>query len=58
MMLNKVADFLDEDIDNALKRLVVRLEPILTLLLALLVGYIAISIYLPMFDIIRNLSGK
>lgn len=57
-MLNKVADFLDDEIDHNIKRLVTRLEPALTFLLAALVGYIAISIYLPMFDILRSISRK
>ncbi len=57
-MLNKTADFLDEEIDVNLRRLVIKLEPSLTFFLAALVGYIAISIYLPMFDIIRGLSAK
>ena len=57
-MLNKTADFLDEDIDHAIKRMMVRLEPALTFATAVLVGYIALAIYLPMFDIFRNLGGR
>ena len=57
-MLNKTADFLDEDIDHAIKRMMVRLEPALTFAMAILVGYIALAIYLPMFDIFRNLGGR
>jgi type IV pilus assembly protein PilC len=57
-MLNKTADFLDEDIDHAIKRMMVKLEPALTFAMAILVGYIALAIYLPMFDIFRNLGGR
>jgi len=55
-MLDKCADFLDEDIDTLIKSLVVKLEPTLTFLLAVLVGFIALAIYLPMFDLIRQIS--
>lgn len=56
-MLNKTADFLDDEIDHIIKRLVTRLEPLLTFVLAVIVGYIALSIYLPMFDIIGRIGG-
>jgi type IV pilus assembly protein PilC len=55
-MLDKCADFLDEDIDTLIKSLVVKLEPTLTFFLAVLVGFIALAIYLPMFDLIRQIS--
>lgn len=55
-MLNKTADFLDVEIDHIVKRLIVKLEPVLTIILAIVVGYIALAIYLPMFDIIRSIS--
>ena len=55
-MLAKSAGFLDEDIDEAIKSLVVKLEPILTFALAGIIGFIALAIYLPMFDIIRQIS--
>ena len=55
-MLDKCADFLDESVDMVIKSLIVKLEPALTFLLALLVGFIAMAIYLPMFDLIRQVS--
>lgn len=55
-MLSKSADFLDEDIDEAIKRLTVKIEPVLTIALAIVVGFIAMAIYLPMFDIIKQIS--
>lgn len=56
LLLDKCADFLEEDIDCLIKSLVVKLEPALTILLAFLVGFIALAIYLPMFDFIRQVS--
>lgn len=55
-MLDKCADFLDENIDTLIKSLVVKLEPILTFSLAVLVGFIALAIYLPMFDLIHQIN--
>lgn len=57
-MLNKTADFLDVEIDHIIKRLITRLEPLLTFILAIIVGYIALAIYLPMFDIVRGLGTR
>lgn len=55
-MLDKSADFIDEDIDESVKQLTVKIEPILTIGLALVVGFIAMAIYLPMFDVIKQIS--
>ncbi len=55
-LLDKCADFLDEDIDMLIKNLVVKLEPTLTFFLAVLVGFIALAIYLPMFDLMHQIS--
>ncbi|MCK5450816.1 MAG: type II secretion system F family protein [Candidatus Omnitrophica bacterium] len=55
-MLSKSADFLDRDIDYTIKKLVTRLEPILTTILAVVVGFIAMAIYLPMFDVVTGLN--
>jgi len=55
-LLDKCANFLDEDIDTIIKNLVVKLEPTLTILLAALIGFIALAIYLPMFDLIHKIG--
>jgi type IV pilus assembly protein PilC len=55
-MLEKSADFLDNEIDTIIKRLVIKIEPVLTFMLAIVVGFIALAIYLPMFDIIKQLT--
>ncbi len=56
-MMDKCAEFLDENIDALIKSLIVKIEPMLTFLLAAVVGFIALSIYLPMFDLIKHISG-
>jgi type IV pilus assembly protein PilC len=55
-MLQKSSDILDRDVDYAVSKLVAYLEPVLTLFLAFIVGFIALAIYLPMFDIITSMS--
>ncbi|MBU0501877.1 MAG: type II secretion system F family protein, partial [Candidatus Margulisbacteria bacterium] len=55
-MLEKCADTLDRDVELSAKRLIVMLEPSLTLILAAVVGFIALAIYLPMFDLVRVVS--
>lgn len=55
-MLNKGADFLDKDIDRTLNALVVKLEPALTVIMGSVVGFILMSVYLPMFDYMQHLK--
>jgi len=55
-MLNKGADFLDKDIDRILKAMLVKIEPALTLIMGVIVGFILMSVYLPMFDYMTHLE--
>ena len=55
-MLNKGADFLDKDIDRTMNSLVVKLEPVLTIIMGIIVGFILMAVYLPMFDYMRYLE--
>ena len=52
-MLQNVADFADEEIDNRLNLMLSLLEPIVLLFMGGLVAMILLSIYLPMFDLIN-----
>lgn len=54
--LSKCADFLDKDIEEIIKRLTVIIEPVLTIAMGVVVGFIAIAIYLPMFDLVKVLK--
>ena len=55
-MLNKGVDFLDKDIDRTMKSMLVKMEPILTAIMGLIIGFILISVYLPMFDYMSHLE--
>jgi type IV pilus assembly protein PilC len=55
-MLQKSADLMDKDIDRLIKSLLVKLEPCLTLVMGVIVGFILLGLYLPMFDYMSHLK--
>jgi type IV pilus assembly protein PilC len=55
-MLSKIADFYEDEVDQAVANLMTLMEPILILFLGIVVGGIVISMYLPIFDLINQLS--
>lgn len=50
-MLSKVADFYEDEVAAAVKALTSILEPIMIIIVGAMVGFIVISMYLPMFSI-------
>jgi type IV pilus assembly protein PilC len=50
-MLNKIADFYEEEVDVAVGALTAMLEPIMMVGIGGLVGFILIAMYMPIFDI-------
>ena len=52
-MLNKSANFYDEDVDEALLRLTTVIEPVLIIILSIIIGAILLSIMLPLINIMR-----
>lgn len=56
-MLTKVAEFYESEVDAALESLTASIEPMLIVFLGVVVGFIVISMFLPMISIIQNLSG-
>ena len=50
-MMNKVADFYDRDIEYAVKRLTPVMEFVLILVVGAIVGLVAISMYMPIFNL-------
>lgn len=56
-MLVKVADYYEEEVDEVMKNLLTILEPVLMIFLGIVVGGIVIAMYLPLFKLIRVLSG-
>jgi type IV pilus assembly protein PilC len=56
-MLQKIADFYEDEVDVAVKDLLTALEPIMIVFLGVVVGGVVISMYLPLFSLIGKLSG-
>jgi len=56
-MLQKIADFYEEEVDAAVKDLLTALEPIMIVFLGVIVGGVVISMYLPLFSLIGKLSS-
>lgn len=51
-MLAKIADFYDDEVDNAVANLTAMMEPMLMVFLGGSVGFIVIAMYLPIFKLI------
>jgi general secretion pathway protein F len=49
--LSNVADVFDNEVESAVKALTSLLEPVMILILGAIVGFIVLSILLPIFDI-------
>ena len=56
-MLQKIADFYEDEVDTATKDMLAMLEPIIIAVLGVAVGGIVISLYLPLFSMIAKLAG-
>jgi type IV pilus assembly protein PilC len=56
-MLQKIADFFEEEVDAAVANLLTAMEPMIILFLGVVVGGIVISMYLPLFSLIGKLAG-
>ncbi len=55
-MLSKVADFYDAEVDQAVENLTSALEPVIMIVLGGIVGFIVISMYLPIFQLASTIT--
>ncbi len=55
-MLDKIADYYDREVDEAVDQLTAAIEPIMIIFLGAIVGLIVAGMFLPMFSIIGALS--
>jgi len=51
-MMSKIADFYDDEVDNAVANLTAMMEPMLMVFLGGAVGFIVVAMYLPIFKLI------
>ena len=54
-MLSKVADFYEDEVAAVIKALTSILEPVMIILVGAIVGFIVISMYLPLFQLYDNI---
>ena len=56
-MLTKVADFYEEQVDNAVDAMSSLLEPLIMVILGALIGGLVIAMYLPIFNMGKAVMG-
>jgi type IV pilus assembly protein PilC len=57
-MLNKIADFYEEEVDVAVAALTSLLEPIMMVVIGGIVGFMLIAMYMPIFDIAGRIKAE
>jgi type IV pilus assembly protein PilC len=57
-MLDKIANFYDDEVDTAVESLTSVIEPVMIVIMGVIVGGMLISMYLPMFKLINVISGS
>jgi type IV pilus assembly protein PilC len=50
-MLLKIADFYDEEVDTAVKGLTSMIEPLVMIFMGIVIGFIVIAMFMPMFEL-------
>lgn len=56
-MLSDVSDFLDEEVETQLQRVLSLLEPVMLVLMGLIVATLLISVYLPIFSLLGSMQS-
>lgn len=56
-MLSSVSDFLDEQIETRMQRILSLIEPLLLVVMGIMIAILLVSIYLPMFSMLGKFSG-
>ena len=57
-MLDRVADYYDQEVETATEALTSALEPMLVVLMGIVIGGMVICLYLPMFTIYQNIQSS
>ncbi len=55
-LLYKIADYYDNEIEYTMERITALIEPILIIFIAIIIGFIVVSITMPIFDTINNIQ--
>lgn len=57
VMLNKIADFYEEEVDDAVDAMTQMMEPMMLVLVAILLGGMLIAMYMPIFTLAGNVKA-
>lgn len=57
-MLGKIADFYEDDVENAVKAFTSLIEPMLMVVLGGIIAFLVIAMYLPIFDMANVAGGR
>jgi type IV pilus assembly protein PilC len=57
VMLNKVADFYEEEVDQSVENLTSMLEPLIMVFLGVIIGGLVIAMYLPIFSMASTIGA-
>lgn len=52
-ILDKTANFYDEEVENAIQKLITLIEPIMIVMMAAVIGFIVLAMITPMFDMMK-----
>jgi type IV pilus assembly protein PilC len=56
-MLSKIADFYEQEVESTLQSLTAAIEPVLIVFLGVCVGFIVIAMFMPLINVIQQLSS-
>ena len=56
-MLNSIAEFYEEDVQNSMTAAMQLIEPIILIFMAIIIGFVLIALYLPIFSLGSQLGG-
>lgn len=57
VMLNKVADFYEEEVDQAVENMTSLIEPLIIVFLGVVIGGLVIAMYMPIFSMASGVGG-
>jgi type IV pilus assembly protein PilC len=56
-MLSKIADFYDDEVDNAVANLTSLMEPLVIVFLGVVIGGLVVAMYMPIFKLGSVVNG-
>ncbi len=55
-MLEKCAEYYDDEVENAIQKMVTLMEPVMIVFMGVVVGFIIISMIMPIFDLYGSIQ--